>query len=135
MFRLRTLGGCVLERDGAPLDGVAGQRKRLALLALLAAAGERGVSRETAAAALWSEVDEERAAASLKQLVHSVRQQLGAPESLLGPAVLRRPSDRPTDRWKDTKPPFFRVRPPERDVASTMVAILAIFFPSAAQVT
>jgi TolB-like protein/DNA-binding SARP family transcriptional activator len=89
MFRLRALGGCVLERDGAPLDGVAGQRKRLALLALLAAAGERGVSRETAAAALWSEVDEDRAAASLKQLVHSVRQQLGAPDGLLGPAVLR----------------------------------------------
>src|SRR5215218_7239485 len=40
----------------------------------------------------------------------------------------RRPPRRPTDRWKGTKPSFFRVRPPTPDVASTMFAILAIFF-------
>src|SRR5215217_7589595 len=40
----------------------------------------------------------------------------------------RRPPRRPTDRWKGTKPSFFRVRPPTPDVASTMFAILADFF-------
>src|SRR5215218_4826337 len=40
----------------------------------------------------------------------------------------RRPPRRPTDRRKGTKPSFFRVRPPTPDVASTMFAILAIFF-------
>jgi hypothetical protein len=33
---------------------------------------------------------------------------------------------RPTDRWKGTKPSFFRVRPDGQDVANTMVAILAV---------
>ena len=89
MLRLVTFGGCFLERDGARLDGVSGQRKALALLALLAAAGEHGLTREAAAAYLWPESDEVRAPASLKQLVHSLRQQLGAPDVLLGPAVLR----------------------------------------------
>src|SRR5215212_8426783 len=45
----------------------------------------------------------------------------------------RRPPRRPTDRWKGTKPSFFRVRPPTPDVASTMFAILAIFFSAPSQ--
>ncbi|HYW30855.1 MAG TPA: tetratricopeptide repeat protein [Gemmatimonas sp.] len=89
MLRLRTLGGCFLERDGTRLDGVSGQRKGLALLALLAAAGDAGVSRDAASVFLWPESDEVRAAASLKQLVHSIRQQLASAEVLLGPATLR----------------------------------------------
>ena len=89
MLRLRTFGGCFLERDGVRLDGLSGQRKGLGLLALLAAAGDNGVGREVASAYLWPESDEARAAASLKQLVHSLRQQLGSPDVLLGPAALR----------------------------------------------
>lgn len=89
MLRLRTFGGCFLERDGTRLDGLSGQRKGLALLALLASAGETGISRDAAATALWPESDEERAAASLKQLVHSIRQQLGSSDVVLGPATLR----------------------------------------------
>lgn len=89
MLRLRTFGGCFLERDGSRLDGLSGQRKGLGLLALLAAAGETGISRDAAATSLWPESDEERAAASLKQLVHSIRQQLGSADVVLGPATLR----------------------------------------------
>src|SRR5687768_2958206 len=88
MLRLRTFGGCFLDRDGIRLDGVSAHRKGLALLALLAAS-ESGVSRETAAAYLWPESDEMRAATSLKQVVHSLRQQLGSADVLLGPATLR----------------------------------------------
>ena len=89
MLRLHTFGACFLARDGVRLDALSGQRKGLALLALLAVAGERGVSREALLAHLWPESDEERARTSLKQLVHSLRQQLQTPELVLGAADLR----------------------------------------------
>ncbi len=89
MFRLHTFGGCYLERDSARLDSVSGQRKALALLALLADAGARGVLRDRVLAFLWPESDEVRARTSLKQLVHSLRQQLRAPDALLASSELR----------------------------------------------
>jgi DNA-binding SARP family transcriptional activator len=89
MLRLHTFGGCFLVRDGARLDALSGQRKGLALLAMLAAAGARGTGRDALLAALWPESDQERARLSLNQLVHSLRQQLGAPDLLLTPAELR----------------------------------------------
>jgi len=89
MLRLHTFGGCFIARDGARLDALAGQRKGLALLAVLAASGERGVSRDALLAYLWPDSDEERARTSLKQLVHTLRQQLRAPELLSTAAPLR----------------------------------------------
>ena len=89
MLRLHTFGACFVERDGVRLDALSGQRKGLALLALLAVAGERGVSREALLAHLWPESDEDRARTSLKQLVHSLRQQSQTPELVLGAADLR----------------------------------------------
>lgn len=89
MLRLRTLGGCHLERDGARLNALSGQRKALGFLAVLAAAGPRGVSRDVLLAYLWPESGDERARSSLKQLVHSLRQQLHAPELLLTSGELR----------------------------------------------
>ncbi len=89
MFRLHTFGGCFLVRDGERLDALSGQRKALALLAVLAAAGERGVSRETMLAYLWPESDETRARTSLKQLVYSLRQQWRIPELFMATAELR----------------------------------------------
>jgi TolB-like protein/DNA-binding SARP family transcriptional activator/Flp pilus assembly protein TadD len=89
MLRLHTFGGCFLARDGARLDALSGQRKGLALLALLAAAGERGVGREALLVYLWPASDQERARTSLKQLVHSLRQQVQAPDFLLTAGELR----------------------------------------------
>ena len=62
-FRLRTFGALEVERgDGAaPLAGAAAQRKTLALLAVLAAAGDRGVSREKLLLYFWPESDGDRA--------------------------------------------------------------------------
>jgi TolB-like protein/DNA-binding SARP family transcriptional activator len=71
------------------LDALSGQRKGLALLALLAASAERGMSREVLLAYLWADSDEERARTSLKQLVHSLRSQLSAPDLLMPSAELR----------------------------------------------
>jgi TolB-like protein/DNA-binding SARP family transcriptional activator len=89
VLRIHTFGGCYIERDGTRLDTLSGQRKALALLSLLAAAGERGMSREALLAYLWSDSDEERARTSLKQLVHSLRTQLQSPDFLLPSAELR----------------------------------------------
>ena len=83
MLRLHTFGGCFLARDGRRLDALSGQRKALALLAVLAATGEGGVSRDVLLAQLWPESDEARARTSLKQLVHSLRQQTQDPELLV----------------------------------------------------
>ena len=88
MLRISTFGGCFLERDGARLDGLSGQRKGLALFAVLAAdAG--GLTRESLSTLLWPESDDERARTSLRQLVHALRTQLAEPDLLLPSAELR----------------------------------------------
>ncbi|HSJ65876.1 MAG TPA: BTAD domain-containing putative transcriptional regulator [Gemmatimonadaceae bacterium] len=89
MYRLRTLGGAALLRDGQPMDAVSAQRKLLALLALLALARQRGISRDRIASYLWPESDMERARGALKQSLHVLRRQLGSPNILLGTAELR----------------------------------------------
>ena len=77
MLRLRTFGGMTLERDGVRLDEIIAQRKVLALLAVLARAGDAGIGRERLMALLWAESDTERARGSLKQMLHTLRRQLG----------------------------------------------------------
>ena len=89
MFRLRTLGGAALERDGVTLDSVGAQRKTLALLTLLAVSRSQGISRERLAAYLWPESDTERARGALKQALHVVRRQIGSPDAILGTSELR----------------------------------------------
>ena len=46
MLRLKTFGGLWLEGDEGPLAGAATQRRRLVLLAAIAAAGQKGMSRD-----------------------------------------------------------------------------------------
>jgi DNA-binding SARP family transcriptional activator len=53
MLHLTTFGGLSVEIDGTPGSGAAQQRKTLALLALLAVAGPRGLSRDRLIALLW----------------------------------------------------------------------------------
>jgi len=72
-YRLVPFGGLALLRDGEPATGTLGQRKRLALLAVLAAS-PAGVTRDRALALLWPESDDERARNALSQLVHGRRQ-------------------------------------------------------------
>jgi DNA-binding SARP family transcriptional activator len=89
MLQLHTFGRCVLTQDGARVDALTSQRRGLALLSVLAAAGERGVSRDTLLGHLWPESDDEHARTSLNQLVRSLRLRLHAPDVLLGSAELR----------------------------------------------
>ncbi|MEO5589767.1 MAG: BTAD domain-containing putative transcriptional regulator [Gemmatimonadaceae bacterium] len=55
------------------------QRRRLALLALLAASGERGLSRDQLVGYLWPESAGDSGRHSLEQLLHSLRRALGEP--------------------------------------------------------
>jgi DNA-binding SARP family transcriptional activator len=89
MLRLRTLGDALVERQGGPARGAATQRKPLALLSLLAVAGERGLSRDRLLAYLWPEVGPERAPHCLNQVLYALRRDLDADALFLGSARIR----------------------------------------------
>lgn len=89
MLRLRTFGGLALENGAPPPTGAALQRTPLALLAVIAAAGERGISRDRLLALFWPESDAERARGSLKQALYALRRDLGDHEIVLGTDDLR----------------------------------------------
>lgn len=89
MLRLKTFGGLAIVRDGAPAEGAGGQRRRAALLALLAAAGDRGLARDKVLAILWPESDPERARKNLAQAVYALRRDLGADDLITGTTDLR----------------------------------------------
>ena len=89
MLHLKTFGGLSVEVDGTPGTGAAQQRKTLALLALLAAAGHRGISRDKLIAYLWPETDAEHGRGLLKQACYALRRDLRAPELFLGSIELR----------------------------------------------
>jgi TolB-like protein/DNA-binding SARP family transcriptional activator/Flp pilus assembly protein TadD len=84
MLHLKTFGGLSVEIDGTPGTGAAQQRKTLGLLALLAASGERGLSRDKLIASLWPETDAEHGRGLLRQACYALRRDLHAPELFLG---------------------------------------------------
>jgi serine/threonine-protein kinase len=89
MLHLKTFGGLSVEIDGIPATGSAQQRKTLGLLALLAAAGHRGLSRDKLIASLWPETDAEHGRGLLKQACYALRRDLHTPELFLGSIQLR----------------------------------------------
>jgi TolB-like protein len=88
MLHLRALGTPSVDVSGSPARGAGGQRKPLALLSLLAVAGERGLSRDRLLAYLWPESAADRAGHRLTQLLYSIRRDLRADELFLGTADL-----------------------------------------------
>ncbi|MGH7512411.1 MAG: protein kinase domain-containing protein [Gemmatimonadales bacterium] len=73
MLRLDILGGLSLTDDGRHL---APPRRQLAVLGLLAAAGDRGIPRDKLIACLWAESGADNARHALEQLLYSLRRQL-----------------------------------------------------------
>ena len=61
----------------------------LALLAILAASGHRGLSRDKLIAALWPDTDAEHGRGLLRQACYALRRDLHAPELFLGSIQLR----------------------------------------------
>ena len=89
MLRLNTFGGLVLQQDGQLHTGPASQRRRLALLAVVAASGRRGTSREKLVSLLWPDSDAEAGRHSLYQALHAIRRSLGRDEVFLGSTTLQ----------------------------------------------
>ena len=77
MFHIRVFGGALIEDDGAALIGPVSQRRRLALLALLATSTSVGASREKLAALLFPEADTAHAHRALSDALHAIRKVLG----------------------------------------------------------
>jgi Tol biopolymer transport system component/DNA-binding SARP family transcriptional activator len=89
VLQLNTFGRLFVERDGQRLSGAASQPRRLALLALLAAAGEQGMTRDRLVGMLWGEAEEERARKGLNQALYALRQEMGSDEVFLGTRDVR----------------------------------------------
>ena len=75
MFTLQLLGGCTLLSNGEAVTGPPAQRRRLALLALLASS-PTGLSRDKLVAFFWPEEDRERARHFLADSVFTLRKSL-----------------------------------------------------------
>jgi len=90
MWQLKTLGGLsvVADDDRVP-SGAATQRRRLAILAVLASSGPAGVSREKLLGLFWPDLSEERARAALTQALYALRRDLGVEELVQGTATLQ----------------------------------------------
>lgn len=76
-IQLFTLGTVRLTSHGSTIVGPPAQRRRLALLALLSAAGERGLSREKAIGFLWQEQSAARARHLLSEAMYVLRKVVG----------------------------------------------------------
>lgn len=87
MIRVLVLGGFGLEVDGIS-RGAELARRLAAVLAILAAHGTRGISRDRLLHLLWSESDPTRARHALTQTLYSLRRLLGGDEALVGTAQL-----------------------------------------------
>jgi DNA-binding SARP family transcriptional activator/tetratricopeptide (TPR) repeat protein len=89
VLRLRTFGGLSIERSATDSGGSAtstatAARRRLALLAVLAASGPRGTPRDKLLALFWPESDGDRARHALDQTLYSLKRDLGAEALVLG---------------------------------------------------
>ncbi|MCA1481923.1 hypothetical protein, partial [Bradyrhizobium sp. NBAIM08] len=76
MFSLKLLGGASIQTPSGPIAGRAAQRRRIALLAMLAVARDRGVSRDKLIAYLWPEQDAEHGRPLLSDSIYRVNQAL-----------------------------------------------------------
>lgn len=90
VIRIQTLGSLSVRGDnGGPLAGAAAQPRRMAVLALLARAGERGMSRDKMLALLWPDFDDERGSRTLAQALYALRKDLLAEDAIIGSKELR----------------------------------------------
>jgi len=90
VIRIHTLGCLSVRGDnGTPLAGAAAQPRRMAILALLARAGERGMSREKVLALIWPDADGERGSRTLAQALYALRKDLVADDAIVGSKELR----------------------------------------------
>jgi DNA-binding SARP family transcriptional activator/TolB-like protein len=87
-LRLTAFGGLALSSD-ATLGSAATQRRPLAVLALVAAAGEAGVSRERIVGLLWPDAEPERGRRTLTQTLYSLRRATDVDDLFVGVTDVR----------------------------------------------
>ncbi len=83
-LKIKLFGAPQVLRDGVSLHGKATQRRRLALLALLATAPSRTLSRDRLVGVIWPERDASQARKLLSEALYVIRRELG--ESVLDTA-------------------------------------------------
>lgn len=92
VIRLRVLGAPLVSMTGPEHDDTLMLTRgfRLAVLAVLASGGERGITRDKLQAILWADSDASRASASLSQTLYGLRQDLGTPDVVraAGPTLI-----------------------------------------------
>jgi DNA-binding SARP family transcriptional activator len=84
MYRLNLLGGLSLSGPAGPPVGRVMQRRRLAVLAVLAIAGRRAIARDRLLALLWPDRDAETARHLLADCLYVIRHDLGDDVLLTG---------------------------------------------------
>src|SRR5687767_1277324 len=89
MLRIRTLGGLSVQGAGRAPAATGIQPRRLAVLALVARAGDRGVTREKLLALLWPDAEVEAGRRALSQSLYALRRDLNAEELFTGVQELR----------------------------------------------
>jgi len=90
VIRINTLGGLsVCDATGAQISGAAAQPRRMAILAVLARAGQRRVTRDKLLALLWPDADDERGPRALTQALYALRKDLGDESAIDGAKELR----------------------------------------------
>ena len=77
MYSVHLLGGISLEGPSGPLSGRVAQHRQLAVLALLAMAREKGLSRDKLVGYVWPESRAERARHLLADSIYLLRRSLG----------------------------------------------------------
>ncbi len=100
MIQIRLLGSLSVSAREGPVGPAVRQRRPLALLALLASAGARGVSRDAAMLYLWPESTSQRARNTLNQTLYALRRDLRAPDLFVsGPTLSLNQSEIICDHW------------------------------------
>ena len=84
MLRINAFGSLSVVSDAGELAGAATQPRRLAILALLARAGDRGLQRDKIVEVLWTDVEPEQARRTFAKALHALRRDLGADEAIVG---------------------------------------------------
>ena len=91
MLRLLTFGSLSVHGEDGPLKGAAAQPRRLAVLVLVARAGERGATRERLLALLWPDADDDQGRRVMTQALYALRRDLGSghDDAIVGTRELR----------------------------------------------
>ena len=84
MLRINAFGSLSVVSDAGELAGATTQPRRLAILALLARAGDRGIQRDKILETLWADVELDQARRTFAKALHALRRDLGADDAIVG---------------------------------------------------